>query len=180
MEQGLRRGRGKLDRHRPGRTGHAQTGTRRGSLHHDRARTNCAGAHSTSFSVAGKAPRVGASSRRLAGRGWLGTERGAHARKPRHASACCSSCAWMGKRRQRREEEEDVAHLALATTDGGSRISMDGSGELRQMGGAARQAERRAVLVNRTREKNTWGRGNELVGPTVIGMKKKKKGWGGS
>ena len=109
MEQGLRRGRGKLDRHRPGRTGHAQTGTRRGSLYHDRARTDCAGARSTNFSVAGKAPRVGASSRRLAGRGWLGTERGAHARKPRHASACCSSCAWMGKRRQRREEEEDVA-----------------------------------------------------------------------
>jgi hypothetical protein len=63
----------------------------------------------------------------------------------------------MGKRRQRREEEEDVAHLALATTDGGSRISTDGSDELRQMGGAAKQAERRAVLVNRIRKKNTWG-----------------------
>jgi hypothetical protein len=86
----------------------------------------------------------------------------------------------MGKRRQRREEEEDVAHLALATTDGGSRISTDGSDELRQMGGATKQAERRAVLVNRIRKKNTWGRGKELVESTVIGMKKKKKGWGGS
>jgi hypothetical protein len=63
-------------------------GARRGSLHHDRAGTDCTRARSADVSVARKAPRVGAGSpvasqMRLVGHGARTAMRAAHARRPR-------------------------------------------------------------------------------------------------